>query len=214
MAETVVDDWLAEKPAIAKMLREGVKQNVIAERYGVTPGRLCQVLQRNLRWSKDDIKAIKNSRWADPELVTRLVVEEGYTIPGLMREFSATKGAVCHVLLELGLDPRDPATRFWSKTSPGDGGCIEMDSYGHDGYKYFSVDGANMLAHRYAYEMKNGEIEAEMTVDHLCNNRGCVNVEHMEIVTQSENSKRMIERRKAAGLPILPDYSPFRKNKP
>ena len=34
-----------------------------------------------------------------------------------------------------------------------------------------------------------------MTVDHLCNNRACIAYEHLEAVTQAENTKRAAERR-------------------
>lgn len=46
------------------------------------------------------------------------------------------------------------------------------------------------LAHRKAYESTRGEIPGDLTVDHLCRNKLCQNVNHMELVTRSENSRR------------------------
>jgi hypothetical protein len=45
-------------------------------------------------------------------------------------------------------------------------------------------------AHRLAYELFVGPIPFGQTVDHVCRNRRCVNVLHMEIVTQRVNTLR------------------------
>jgi hypothetical protein len=52
------------------------------------------------------------------------------------------------------------------------------------------VDGKRERAHRVMYELLIGEIPEGMTVDHLCGNPPCINVEHMEIVTIQENILR------------------------
>lgn len=56
-------------------------------------------------------------------------------------------------------------------------------------------------AHRYFYEQHVGPIPAGMTLDHLCNVRCCINPAHLEPVTQAENVRRGLARRKALGLP-------------
>lgn len=58
-----------------------------------------------------------------------------------------------------------------------------------NGYGYF---GHNRYAHRFAYEAIFGPIPEGMQVDHLCRNRACVNILHMEIVTHRENTLRGI----------------------
>lgn len=45
-------------------------------------------------------------------------------------------------------------------------------------------------SHRWAYEKAHGSIPEGMTLDHLCRNRACVNPDHMELVSRSENSRR------------------------
>lgn len=45
-------------------------------------------------------------------------------------------------------------------------------------------------AHRYIYELLVGEIPTDMTLDHLCGNRGCVRPAHLEPVSLGENVRR------------------------
>lgn len=51
--------------------------------------------------------------------------------------------------------------------------------------KTFSV-----LAHRVSYEMSVGPIAEGLTIDHLCRNRSCTNPDHLEVVSQGENTRR------------------------
>lgn len=50
--------------------------------------------------------------------------------------------------------------------------------------------GQTVLVHRLAWELANGPIPEGLQIDHLCRNRACVNVAHMEVVTPSENTQR------------------------
>lgn len=45
-------------------------------------------------------------------------------------------------------------------------------------------------AHRAAYLLFVGGIPADLTVDHLCRNTLCVNPQHLELVSQAENTRR------------------------
>jgi hypothetical protein len=45
-------------------------------------------------------------------------------------------------------------------------------------------------AHRVVYEAQVGPIPEGLTLDHLCRNRRCVNVAHLEPVTRGENVRR------------------------
>lgn len=46
------------------------------------------------------------------------------------------------------------------------------------------------LAHRAAWAAVHGQIPEGMTIDHLCKNRRCVNVEHLRLLTNYENARR------------------------
>lgn len=45
-------------------------------------------------------------------------------------------------------------------------------------------------AHRFIYLFLTGQSGEGLVCDHLCRNRSCVNPNHIELVTQYENSKR------------------------
>lgn len=60
-------------------------------------------------------------------------------------------------------------------------GRIDRWGYGRKG---------NLLAHRVAYEEQVGPIPEGLQLDHLCRNRACVNVAHLEPVTHRENQLR------------------------
>ncbi len=59
-----------------------------------------------------------------------------------------------------------------------------------EGYGRLSVGGRRFFAHRLAYEHFVSAIPKGLQVDHLCRNRGCVNPQHLEVVTRIENVMR------------------------
>jgi hypothetical protein len=84
------------------------------------------------------------------------------------------------------------AHRFWSNTTAGEG-CWEWDGLRDpEGYGRYHSLGSSGRAHRVAYELTHGPIPDGLTIDHLCQNKGCVNPEHLEPVTISENLARRV----------------------
>jgi HNH endonuclease len=69
---------------------------------------------------------------------------------------------------------------------------VWVASKNRDGYGFFYVGGAhNMVgAHRVAWMLFRGPIPDEMTIDHLCRVRCCVNPAHMEVVDRVTNVMR------------------------
>jgi hypothetical protein len=69
-------------------------------------------------------------------------------------------------------------------------GCLHRLGYGNLAINHPPVRSYSLMAHRVAYTLLIGPIPEDMTVDHLCRNRGCVNPDHMQIVTLKENIHR------------------------
>lgn len=81
--------------------------------------------------------------------------------------------------------------RIWPQYIIDKGGCwIWQLSKNPDGYASYAINGKYISGHRYFFEEKYGKIPKNGQLDHLCKNRICVNPDHLEVVTQTENIRR------------------------
>lgn len=62
------------------------------------------------------------------------------------------------------------------------------------GYGNFWFNNKSNGAHKIAYLMFNGEVEEGMVVRHTCDNKKCVNPDHLILGTVSDNAKDAVER--------------------
>lgn len=64
---------------------------------------------------------------------------------------------------------------------------------------YQITNGRNRkLAHRHIYEECFGEIPKGMVVRHKCDNKSCINPEHLELGTLAENIQDKVKRNRCA----------------
>lgn len=59
-----------------------------------------------------------------------------------------------------------------------------------EGYGKVFIAGKTYSAHRVSYEVERGSIPVGLQIDHLCRVRNCINPDHLEAVTASENTRR------------------------
>ena len=91
-------------------------------------------------------------------------------------------------------DPRSVAERFWTQVEFTDTCWLwkaGVFSGGRHRYPCFTDETHKSIGgHRWAYQFCIGPIPAGLQVDHLCRNTLCVNPDHLEAVTRTENIRR------------------------
>lgn len=94
-----------------------------------------------------------------------------------------------------GVYPRKPLEQRLHEKIDMAGECwVWLSTTSPSGYGVFQAFGRQHRAHRFVYEMLVGPIPDDLTIDHLCCNKLCVNPDHLEPVTNAENIRRAGER--------------------
>lgn len=97
-----------------------------------------------------------------------------------------------NLLINYGFDDKT-SKRFSVKAVQDGSGCWLWQAHtGVGGYGRFQWMGKNTYAHRWIYEQIHGD--AGESLDHICNKPNCVNPNHLQIVSRSDNTKLMFKR--------------------
>lgn len=83
-----------------------------------------------------------------------------------------------------------------STLNPATGCLLFIGATDRDGYGQINIGGKTKQAHFAAWEDKHGAVPEGLEIDHTCEQRACVNVEHLEAVTHAENVRRISVRAK------------------
>jgi hypothetical protein len=77
-------------------------------------------------------------------------------------------------------------------------GCWNCTSHSLncDGYPRIKINHLQRAIYRFVCEEKVGEIPKDMEVRHKCDNRLCINPDHLELGTHKENINDMISRKR------------------
>ncbi|TQR97324.1 HNH endonuclease signature motif containing protein [Paenibacillus ottowii] len=79
-------------------------------------------------------------------------------------------------------------------------GCFVITSHriNGEGYGFLYYEGREQGAHRVVYKECFGEIPEGLVVRHKCDNRSCINPEHLELGTHTENMQDAVCRERNA----------------
>lgn len=81
------------------------------------------------------------------------------------------------------------------------------------GYPRMSLDGQTVAVHIVVFTNKNGFVPGKKQIDHKCNNRMCVNPDHLQMVTHKKNQQLRIQRsRKGKDEVVLSKHSKLYSN--
>ena len=87
--------------------------------------------------------------------------------------------------------PHSISLRLARKIKVDPSGCWLWTAYKtQNGYGQFSIEGRGRYVHRVTYVNRYGPVPKGLTLDHLCRTRHCVNPDHLEPVTNTENVLR------------------------
>lgn len=82
----------------------------------------------------------------------------------------------------------DPSTNCWEWT-----GATVAKGYGR--FRRGTREEGVAWAHRWAYAVFVGRIPRGLSIDHICNNRSCVNPRHLRLLSLADNTARANHRR-------------------
>ena len=85
----------------------------------------------------------------------------------------------------------DPIKRLMSRVVKSEDSCWVWNGALVRGYGVINIAGKTEYVHRVVFAASGKKFDTRLTLDHKCRNPRCVNPDHLEPVTRSENVRRM-----------------------
>jgi hypothetical protein len=81
--------------------------------------------------------------------------------------------------------------RFWGHVNKTETCWLWTRATNNAGYSFFKLGRKMVTGHRFAWTVTNGPIPAGSQIDHKCRARLCVNPDHLQVVTPTENNENL-----------------------
>ncbi len=130
----------------------------------------------------------------------------GCLVEGCDKEYSAKGYCVMHYdknrrngnPLFVKHEPKDIFEAFSKHIKPNNSGCWLWSGAKRHGYGAFTYRYKSYSAHRMSYMYFKGPIENGLHIMHSCDNRACINPEHLSVGTRLDNMKDMTNKKRQA----------------